>query len=161
IAACLALALLIGIVMTAISQEAPVEKSHRSASDKTQKPATLEDLKIRQAELTITQTELAIKQAEEARSRWNRVLNYLSNPLVLAVVGGFIAFLLKLEEDRSRFRHDHEIERTRLNGNLVVEAVKTGNLDQASKNLQFLLDAGLLVDPPQKLVALLQDKSRI
>src|SRR5262249_2498276 len=48
------------------------------------------------------------------------------------------------------------VEKQKLQANLIIEAVKTGDAQKAVQNLQFFLDAGFLDDPEGKIKQLIE-----
>jgi len=116
--------------------------------------------------------ELAIRNRESARSRWNGPVAVALISAVVAgaasVVGIFLnaqkerdqalqqfvnsqvqlaaQFLVSQLQARQQFADSQILARQQFQASLVLQAVKTGNLQCATKNLHFLLDAGLIDD---------------
>lgn len=65
----------------------------------------------------------------------------------------------KLASERAKT--DERLARQKFESDLVLEVVKTGNLQSAHNNLRFLLEAGFLTDPDHKLRAALARKDLV
>jgi hypothetical protein len=101
------------------------------------KQLTLERAKLT-AEIRLKKLELALKKKEFHRWRNPTVL------AILALAGSVTAALVQQHNALA-------LERTKAQSNLILEAIKTGNTDTASSNLEFLIDIGVLDDPDHKI----------
>jgi hypothetical protein len=93
---------------------------------------------LKQLQLSRAKIEFKIKEQELQRMRdfWRSIL---TNPITLiAVITVFatIAIIVKFELDKSKFE-----------AQLVVDAMRTSDQAQSVNNIQFLLNSGLLSDP--------------
>jgi hypothetical protein len=134
------------------------------------------DLRIREAELDIRRAELEIKRLEQQRAAWR-------HPITVVVVAALIGFVSNACQQSWRHRDDLELERERLktsltlereklqvstllqrsqmNSSLVIEAVKTGNVDEAKTNLGFLVEVGFVDDPKGRIRASLESRRKV
>jgi hypothetical protein len=46
--------------------------------------------------------------------------------------------------DTFRLRHKGEVDRRKFEADLIMNAIKTGDIEQAINNLRFLVEAGLV-----------------
>jgi hypothetical protein len=123
------------------------------------------DLRLRERELDIKERAAAQDAAQKAREfdakladqRWAR----WTNPLVLAVFAAALAALGNAWLAYVNGAAQREIERTRSEGQLVIEnskaeaarileVIKTADPEKAAENLAFLLDAGLIADDARR-----------
>lgn len=98
------------------------------------------ELQRSEAETEIKRKEVELRGVELGRSRY-------ANPVFIAVVAAAIAaagnaYVAFTNGQSQRDLEDRKSEQAR-----IQEMIKTGDPDTAAKNLQFLLDAGLLRDP--------------
>jgi peptidoglycan hydrolase-like protein with peptidoglycan-binding domain len=139
-----------------------------------------EDVRLREREIDIraseqqrSQAELTLKQREFDRSRW-------SSPLVLAVLGATTAGLFNavvawwsskeqrsLEDNRAATTQALEkqkdtstaaLEANKAESARILEMIKTGDPDKAASNLKFLVDAGLITDPGERIKTYLANR---
>jgi hypothetical protein len=117
-----------------------------SGSAKENKDTSLEERKfiqesqLRKKELELKEREVATKEAELLRSRW-------INPTVIGLFAATIGLFGNLIVAYIGNRNSQEIERSRGQSSLVVQAVGTGDAGTACKNLISFLRLGLLDDP--------------
>lgn len=118
------------------------------------------------AELRLKRADLRLRQTVEDRSQWR---NPLFIGLLVAIVGlaGNIGVTIhngyleraKLDAARERtsaeFAQQLKLQEEKRQGDLVLEAIKTGHPDRAAENLSFLLDTGLIQDSSKQLTAFL------
>jgi hypothetical protein len=105
------------------------------------------------AELRLREREIALKEREANRSPW-------WNPLIIAIYAATIAALGNAAVAWVSGIEQRGIENQKAEAARIVEVIKTNNVDKAAKNLQFLIDSGLISDPVlrEKLVAFLQTR---
>jgi hypothetical protein len=88
-------------------------------------------------EFGLREREVMFKEAEARRAR-------LWNPLAIAVLGAAIAAAGSALVSWENGRANLELETFKTESARVFEVVKTGNPDTAARNLQFLLETGLI-----------------
>ena len=118
------------------SADAPTER------EKWQAECNFRERELRRSEVEtdIKREELKLRRDELGRSR-------LTNPLFLAVAAaaiaaagnGYVAYTNGISQ---RELEDRKSEQAR-----IQEMIKTGDPDTAARNLQFLVDSGLIADP--------------
>ncbi|MFO1060972.1 MAG: hypothetical protein U1E53_28870 [Dongiaceae bacterium] len=120
-----------------------------------------EEIALKAKEQHRLDEELRLNVEEKARSRW-------SNPLVLAIIGAALATLgnagiswlsgweqrqientrqiaaEKIQQDTSNAQRD--LESFKAESQRILEVIKTNDPDRAAANLQFLIDAGLILN---------------
>ena len=107
------------------------------------------------------------KTEEGNGSKWSSF-----SPLVTAIIAGLTGLLgtaagtyyqgsqnLKLES--SKFEFNKEIERQKEKHELITKMIGTGNSEQAAKNLLFLVKAGLIEDPDQRITKLASETKNV
>lgn len=110
------------------------------------------ELRLKERELDLKQQELVIKKQEVSGLRWN-------NPLTVALIAGLVTLLgavLQFQQQRNLLA----LEELKFQSNLILESVKTGNQDQATRNLRFFLDVGILEDSEGRLRKILMQPSQ-
>jgi hypothetical protein len=96
----------------------------------------------------------------------------LWNPLALGIIAAVIGLIgnsvvtfLQGQQDidlkEREFQNTVDIEARKFKSSLFIEAIKTGNLESASRTLQFLLGLGFIDDPTRTIKASLEDPSKI
>jgi GH24 family phage-related lysozyme (muramidase) len=98
------------------------------------------ELRIKERAQENADAELRMKQTEQAASRWK-------NPLVVAILAAAIAGVGNAWVAYFNGTSQTALEKLKSEQARILEMIKTGNADKAAENLQFLLDAGLIVDP--------------
>jgi|SRR6516162_555581 hypothetical protein len=88
-------------------------------------------------DFALRERELAFKEAEARRAR-------LWNPIAIAILGAAIAAGGSAFVSWQNNTANLELERLRKESARILEVVKTGDLDSAAKNLEFLLSTGLI-----------------
>jgi hypothetical protein len=91
-------------------------------------------------ELELKEREVATKEAELLRSRW-------LNPTVIGLFAATVGLLGNLIVAYIGNRNSQQVEHSRAQSSLIVQAVGTGDAISACKNLLFFLRLGLLEDP--------------
>jgi hypothetical protein len=96
--------------------------------------------KAKEAELALREREVAVKESEVQRSRW-------LNPLVIGLFAAAIGLVGNIIVAGYNNQNLLQLERLRAQSSLIVQAISTGNVDTACKNLLFFITLGLLDDP--------------
>lgn len=96
-----------------------------------------DELRLREREVELRGAELDHKQREDRRSR-------IFHPLVLAIVAAALAAAGNALVAYLNGTAQQSIEERRAEAARVLEAIKTGNDQQAAVNLTFLSDVGLI-----------------
>jgi len=117
-----------------------------------QKKLELEEQKLeRESQLKGRELELREKELEAKREEQEpkRVLTISSfSPTTIAAIIGLVAtgvgFIVQSNNSR-------ELEREKLQSQLILKAIETGDPEKALANLQFFLDTGLLDDPTGRI----------
>jgi hypothetical protein len=111
------------------------------------------ELLLKKRELDLKEQELDVKKQEAAGLRW-------SNPLTVALIAALAALFaagLQFQQQRNALA----LERLKVKSNVILEAVKTGNQDQAAHNLRFLIDAGILEDDRGSLRSIVNKRAPV
>jgi hypothetical protein len=91
-------------------------------------------------DVALRERELDLKEREGRQGRW-------ANPLTFAIFAAAVAAagngLVTWMNDRAQ----RDLEERKAEAARILEVVKTGDPDKAAKNLQFLIDTGLIADP--------------
>lgn len=87
-----------------------------------------------------TSASVRSRRERELRSRW-------LNPTTLGLFAAALALVGNIVNATYNNRASREVERTRSQSSLILEAIKTGNVGEACKNLTFFVQLGLLDDP--------------
>src|SRR6185312_1474216 len=114
-----------------------------------EKARTEGELRLKQAEGDLKREELESKLKEGSRRS--------TSPLVIAVITGILGLMgagianilqsrSNLNLEREKFQSSAKLEREKFESELILKAIETGNPESATKNLLFLIDAGLIVD---------------
>jgi hypothetical protein len=122
------------------------------------------DQRTKRIELALKRRELLIRERESRRARW-------SNPLVLAIIGAFLAAIGNIiasnysnseqrEIERLRNEATQNLEKSKAESQLILEVVKTANPDKAAVNLKFLVDTNLLTNEATRQAVELYVKNR-
>jgi hypothetical protein len=73
-----------------------------------------------------------------------------THPLVLAILGATVAAFGNMTVAFISGENQTRLEQRKLESALIVEAIKVGNPEKASRNLNFLIDAGIIENPGMK-----------
>jgi hypothetical protein len=65
----------------------------------------------------------------------------LAVPLVTAIIAALIAFISNIYATYLSGRNEIAVERQKLQATLIIEAVKTGDTNKDTRNLEFFLKA--------------------
>lgn len=80
-----------------------------------------------------------------------------ANPIIVAFVSAlFGGIVVAMINGQSNIK----LEQKKLQTQLIIQAVKTGDSEQAASNLHFLVNAGLVDDPKGKIQSLINDQER-
>jgi len=109
--------------------------------------------------LRIAKLELeTLEQAKEKRQLENVVPSrngkIWSSQVGVAVVGGIGTLLLALGNNFWQFYTSSEIEKTRLESELILRAVESPDATERKDRLTFLVEAGLVRDKDEKIASL-------
>lgn len=118
----------------------------------------LADQAFRERETVLKERQLAL-QEQEARQKQRQAA--WSNPLVLAILAAALAATgnavvawfngrAQLQLERAKFDGQMAIEDAKAEAGRIFEVIKTGDPDKAAQNLDFLVQAGLIVDPERR-----------
>ncbi|UXI70301.1 trypsin-like serine peptidase [Tahibacter amnicola] len=98
------------------------------------------ELAIKEREVALREGELSLKRDEHASASWR-------NPLVVAIMAATLAGLSNAVVAIVNGRFQRQLEDGRAEQSRVLEMIKTGDPDKAAKNLEFLVQSGLIADP--------------
>ena len=121
-------------------------EASRTSSDCARKELSLDERKFiqesksRNKELTLKEREVAAKETELHRSQW-------LNPTVIGLFAAAIGLIGNLIVAYIGNRNTQEVEHSRAQSSLIIQAVGTGDAKTACKNLISFLRLGLLDDP--------------
>ncbi len=109
------------------------------------------EIAIREREVAVLEREQATRESELELERNKAKRSGWLNPLVIAVIAAAVAaggnaYIADLNGKQQRALEEEKAEQTR-----ILEMIKTGDPDKAAENLQFLLDAGLIVSDDIKV----------
>jgi hypothetical protein len=98
------------------------------------------------------QAELALKKRDlEAPRPKSGLGRFLSQPNAGLIIGGVIGIISALVANFLQSRSAIELERQKLESTLITKAVETLDPAVSSRNLRFLLKAGLIRDPDGRI----------
>jgi kumamolisin len=106
-----------------------------------------EELEVRAMELQARRLE-ATNALASTKSPWRR---RLTDPLVLAILGGVVALLGNMAVEWLKAVDDQKLTKTKAQYDLLMRAVATDKIDIANRNVRFFIDAGLLEDGDCKI----------
>jgi hypothetical protein len=102
------------------------------------------EIVVKENEQRRQERELALKQDEAARSRW-------FNPLVLAILAATIAASGNAAVVWLTGKTTLALEESKAEAARILEVIKTGDPDKAAKNLEFLVEAGLITEQNRRI----------
>jgi hypothetical protein len=111
------------------------------------------DLRIKEVELAIRQNKLELDSKSQRKIDWNIFIL-----LMTAIIGAVIAFISSAIVTSIEGSNQLDVERQKSENALVIEAVKTGDLNKALENLAFFVEAGFLRDPKGNLSRLISER---
>ncbi len=114
-----------------------------------------DELNLRTRDLTLREREQASKEAELATKRREQPASPWSNPLVLAILAAAVAAIgnaivatvngrMQRRLEVTKREAELALEATKSESTRILEMIKTGDTEAAAKNLQFLVDTGLV-----------------
>ncbi len=123
------------------------------------------DTKLREREIQLRSLELKLRKEEIERSIWK-------SPIFVAIIAALAGFLSSIvaafvegynANALERQKHEAAIiaERNKLESNLIIEAIKTGDTELAAKNLEFFIKLGYVEDPEGNISTLIKDQRSI
>jgi hypothetical protein len=74
--------------------------------------------------------------------------------VAIAILTGVLALLAALVGNFVQGRYNYSLEQSKAESALILRAIETGDRKEASQNLLFLLDLGLISDPKHKIEVL-------
>lgn len=102
------------------------------------------DLKLRQERLDFARARWERQLKETETSSWMR---WIESPARAAIFAAFVGFLAQLLLSFVESRNNLQLEREKLNATLITQALeKAPTPEDASKNLLFLVNTGLIED---------------
>jgi hypothetical protein len=110
--------------------------------------------KLKQAELAIKEREVAVKELEAQRG--DRFFGRLG-PVGMGVFVAAIGLIGAVITTTMQGAYQREVERTKSEGNLIVELVKVANHELAQKNIQWFIRAGFIRDPDGRIHAAIEN----
>ena len=102
------------------------------------------EVALKRRELDIRERELQLKEAEHNAPFWR-------NPVAVGLVVAGIALSGNLIATSIQSWNAQRVEKQKAQGNLILEAIKTGDKGQVTKNLTFFLQLGFLDDPDGRI----------
>jgi hypothetical protein len=144
--------------------EKPAPQNHTAVKDIEERKLELERDRISK-ELALRERELNQKQSEVRWPMWTAIIAGL-----IALVTGvatlasnvYVTYINNKANEqlaRQRAAADQQLAKDKFQSDLILEAIKTGDQQSARNNLKFLLEAGLLNDPQNKIRAALDKKN--
>lgn len=106
------------------------------------------ELRLKEVELSLKEAELKSKLEEKPK----RIL--ASSPLVIAVISGIIGLIGAGIANFMQTRSNLQLEREKFESSVIIKAIETGDPETATKNLVFIVKAGLIQDKTGKIRAL-------
>ena len=109
--------------------------------------------RVRDVELRLRELHVEMQQtAARRKPKW-------LSPVWATIIVAFIGFATNAVVGRIQSANSQAIEKLRLESDLILKAIETGDHEAAAKNLTFLLDAGLISDPEGRIARLREDAS--
>lgn len=84
--------------------------------------------------------EIAVKEREQSTSKWR-------SPIAVAIIAAAVAATGNAAVALINGNQQVAVEQSKAESARILEMLKTGDPDKAAKNLEFLLQAGLISDP--------------
>lgn len=132
------------------------EKNHNAKSISEQKiDYRFEELNLRRTEIKLREKEIEFNILEAKRK------NRFNISLILGLSVALIGVLGSITSSIIQGRNQDKIEERKLEKELILEAVEPNEYKRTKKNLQFLIEIGLLKDENNALRNLLEDSSGI
>ena len=108
------------------------------------------EFRLREQELALKRRELELREADQRFSRW-------LNPVFLGLVAATVTIGGNLAIARRQTAASIEQERLRGQSNLILEAIRTGDMGRASKNLEFFVRLGFIDDSNGRIIKYLTE----
>ncbi len=126
------------------------------------------DAELKETQLAAAKLDLKIKELD-LNSRPGILKSSLTNPVALAAIiaalvtlsSGIISYVVSVHQialESEKSQAQSKLETKKFESQLIMEAVKAGSPDQAAVNLQFLVDAGLVMDRAPELRGYLRSR---
>ena len=150
----------------------PNETAPQQASDTRE---NAEPLAFERERLRLERQRLALEvrlKRRELATRNRGLRDIFANPLLLALVGGFVTLITSMvtnyltassarDADERRARVTHESEARALQSELIKSFLKTSEPKTARDNLTFLIEAGLLPDYEKQIGKYLKENTKV
>ena len=101
------------------------------------------------------------QQALELELRREEVKRHSIMPLVVAVVAGVVALAGNAVVAIIQGEANRELERRKLEAQLIAKAVDVNDHEAAARNLAFLISTGLVEDREGRIASLVKEPKRI
>jgi hypothetical protein len=98
------------------------------------------EVSVKEREVAVREAELQLKRAEQSAGRGWR------SPLVIAIFGATLAGVSNAYVAKENGKNQIALEDGRAEQARILEMIKTGKIEAAADNLQFLLEAGLVTN---------------
>lgn len=105
-------------------------------------------------ELTLKRVELELKRVEPEQQRHGSWKSLATSPLTVAIAAGVVGLLGAVASNFLQARSTLSLEREKFESSLILKAIETGDPEDATRNLLFLKNVGLIRDPSGKIAAL-------
>jgi tetratricopeptide (TPR) repeat protein len=96
------------------------------------------EIRLREAEIALKRDELNAQIARDSRTRWSPATTTVL-VAIAGVLGSVIGVLLQSQAQL-------QLERQKLQSDLILKVIETGNATEAAQNLRFFVKAGLIHD---------------
>jgi hypothetical protein len=109
----------------------------------------------KQRELDIREREVAVKERDQKTTRWSSPILIGVLAAIAGVTGSVVTFLNN--------NHNLALEKQRAQSTMLIDAIKTGDAEQACTNLLFLISSGFIEDKDGRIkhVCTIQDDAGI
>jgi hypothetical protein len=118
------------------------------------------DLRLREQELQLKRDELRAKQEEE-HGQGFFAFNGVNGTIAVALIGLLATAITALIQGRANYRTQRESEKRKLESDLILKAIETGDLGASTRNLKFLLKGGFIEDPHGTIALLAEDVNSV
>jgi len=98
---------------------------------------------LKEQELALKTRELKLKENDQRYSRW-------LNPIFLGLIAATVTLIGNIFVTRQQTKAALEQEHVKTQSGLILEAIKTGDIDRAATNLGFFIELGFIDDPQGK-----------
>jgi hypothetical protein len=103
------------------------------------------------ADIAMRSREVAVKENEQASSKWR-------SPLVVAILAATAAAVGNSVVTVLNGGQQVRLENSKAESTRILEMIKTGDPEAAARNLDFLLNSGLVSDPDKRIASFLQKR---